>query len=307
MIKRSARFQERFFDELQIDVSAFANSEARGFVEDPSLKEREQYRQNCFIRCQPTSVDEIVGHKGIINMLAEWTCTGRYPLSLILSGARGIGKTTLLEIFATKGTCVDFKPECFFASCRKCLHRPYTKILDCARHEVSTIKKQLDLNTSYVFSRKSNIIFLDELNYSKASDISIFITRRIETAHDAHLFISCNEGIKDIDSGLKTRSTHIELLPPNLSEMTAWLYKYAISENIQISLLDAFIICKSIRPEGIPREALKKLELLYGIKKDAYKIKLRMILNLNNDDIYELTDNFDYYKASIEKELENWE
>lgn len=307
MIKRSARFQEQFLEELQIDISAFANSEARGFVEDPALKENEKYRQNCFIRCQPTSVDEIMGHRQIVNMLAEWTCTGRYPLSLILSGARGIGKTTLLEIFATKGTCVDFKPECFFASCRKCLYHPWTKIIDCARLEISTIKKHLDLNTSYLFSRRSNIIFLDELNYNKASEISIFITRRIETAHDAHLFISCNEGIKDIDPGLKTRSTHIELLPPSLSEMTAWLYKYASFEKIHISLLDAFIICKSIRPEGIPREALKKLELLYGIKPEAHKIKLRMILNLNDDDIYELTDNFDCYKESIEQELENWE
>lgn len=307
MIKRSARFQEQFLEELQIDISAFANSEARGFVEDPALKENEKYRQNCFIGCQPTSVDEIVGHKEIVNMLTEWTCTGRYPLSLILSGVRGIGKTTLLEIFATKGTCVDFKTECFFAPCRKCLHRPWTKILDCARYEISTIKKHLDINTSYLFSTRSNIIFLDELNYSKASEISIFITRSIETAHDSHLFISCNEGIKDIDPGLKTRSTHIELLPPSLVEITAWLYKYAISENIQISPLDAFTICKSIKPERIPREALKKLELLYGIKPEAYKTRLRMILNLNEDDIYELTDNFDCYKEAIEKELEEWE
>jgi len=325
MISCSSRYRKEFCQGLEVDVSAFANSEttkdgkALWFLEDgeplgfiPHNKQITTYGSQPFSNRWPSSLAGIVGNKEVLTSLAEPLITNVIPRPIVLYGSRGTGKTSVAQIYAAKCLCCYFEfNSCFFSACKDCeryFHSTHFTNVDCASLEIPEIKRRITRRYPNILTFGSRtVIFIDEMNYDKAEIISRHLTRVVEEIDNLVVLICCNEGIGQLDFGLTTRAIKFKFNEPEVVELTSWLYKYAASENIHISLFNAFTIVKCIQPERIPRDALKHLQRLFGIKASSYNDRLVKLFSLEEGDIEKLKDDFSEQEADCQKELENWE
>lgn len=325
MIARSGRYQKDFFQGLEVDVSAFANSRTTredktlGFLEEgeplgfiPHNQQITTHRPQPFSNRWPMSLGGVVGNKDVLTSLAEPLVTNVIPRAIVFHGSRGIGKTSVAQIYAAKCSCCYFEfNSCFFSACQSC-KRYFQSAqfinVDCASLEVPEIKRRITRRYPNVltFSNRT-VIFIDEMNYDKAEPISRHLTRFIEDVNDVVVLVCCNEGIGELDFGLKTRAIQFKFKEPEVVELTSWLYRYGVSENIHISLFNAYTIARCIQPERIPRDALKHLQRLFGIKESAYNDRLAKLFSLEDHHIGQLKCAFSEQEAEINDELENWE
>jgi replication-associated recombination protein RarA len=319
MVSRSNGFQKKLFEDLQVDKVDFANSrelkegETPGFIYSSTAADGDAKLSNKpFSNVWPKSFSEIVGNQSVITRLAETLAVQMVPRVTIFHGLRGVGKTSIGQICARKYACGYFDiNSCLFSSCWSCSRHNSTWFtnIDCARTESSDIKKNILQHANPFFMHaERRVFFLDEMNYKKANDISVFLTRFVEDAYDVVFLVACNnEGVGELDLGLRTRAVLFKFEEPGVFELTSWLYKYAHSVKIPISLFNAYTIVKSIRPEGIPREALKQLVELYKRNPSCFDDRLEETFSLKGEKIAGLKARFSKEEAACQKELENWD
>lgn len=179
--------------------------------------------------------------------------------SILLSGTRGVGKTTLARIFARALNCSGKGPHKPCWKCESCLRRHHPDILeiDSAMQSNTSDLQNLQERMSLMPEYTHRVYIFDEAQTLTKKSMGILLKAVEEPAISTRVLFLTTEPDK-IDPALRSRCMWLQLKPLEKIEIIRLLAKVATKERIKVSKEAIFRIADYAA--GSARDALSLLE-----------------------------------------------
>lgn len=173
---------------------------------------------------RPHTLDQIVSHQYIISTLRQYISEGTFP-NLILYGAAGVGKTTLIKACATE----MFKDNVHLLTLE--INASEERGIDVVRSCIT----QFSNNTNALTNKfKIQLIILDEAD-SMTYDAQLALKNVIDAYSRTTRFCLICNCIKKIHNSLISRCVKFRLHTLNLSQMTQRMKYISEQEKVNIT------------------------------------------------------------------------
>ena len=214
--------------------------------------------ENILERHRPRTLEEVVGQEHVKRIFRKIILDIESVIGLLLSGAYGIGKTSLVYLLIRSLLC-EAKIPGTFNPCNRCVKCTktfsYWQVVErnCADLTVDLLKSDLD-----PFKPRS-IIYYDEFDR-----VTIPVQDKLLKVLEGHpyrldvLFIFSTAKPEKIDEALKQRVLHLKLSIPTVEEIKAYLVEKCQAEHVLIEDLSALYLIAE-HCECIPRKCLNFL------------------------------------------------
>ena len=250
---------------------------------------------------RPTNFNELIGQDSLVKTFRNALNNGRLAHAFLLTGIRGVGKTTTARIIAKALNCVDDgnKNEPSFDICDKC--SPCTSInkgnfldvieVDAAsRTGVDGIREIIDSVMYSPNNARFKVYIIDEVHMLSNAAFNALL-KTLEEPPQNVKFIFATTEIKKIPATIISRCQRFDLQGVDLNTLTSHLNKICESENIKYEKDAITQICKA--SEGSVRDALSLLDQAASLCDDDIKNETVLdMLGLNgyekNIEIFEL-------------------
>ena len=250
---------------------------------------------------RPNNFSELIGQDSLVTTFSNALNNGRLAHAFLLTGIRGVGKTTTARIIAKALNCIadGNKKEPSFdicGNCSPCLSINKGNFLDvievdaASRTGVDGIREIIDSVMYSPNNARFKVYIIDEVHMLSNAAFNALL-KTLEEPPQNVKFIFATTEIKKIPATIISRCQKFDLQRVDLNTLTSHLYKICESENI-IYENDAIIqICKA--SEGSVRDALSLLDQAASLCSDD--IKNNTVLNMlglngyeKNIDLFEL-------------------
>ena len=250
---------------------------------------------------RPNNFKELIGQDSLVKTFKNALNNGRLAHAFLLTGIRGVGKTTTARIIAKALNCVDDgnKNEPSFDICDKC--SPCTSInkgnfldvieVDAAsRTGVDGIREIIDSVMYSPNNARFKVYIIDEVHMLSNAAFNALL-KTLEEPPQNVKFIFATTEIKKIPATIISRCQRFDLQRVDLNTLTSHLNKICESENIKYEKDAITQICKA--SEGSVRDALSLLDQAASLCDDDIKNETVLdMLGLNgyekNIEIFEL-------------------
>jgi DNA polymerase III subunit gamma/tau len=199
---------------------------------------------------RPKKFVEFIWNKHIVTILQNIINTGEIPSGVIISGIRGVGKTSLARIFARAINCTSLTPELeACGECPSCLsslsdrHPDIIEMDGASKGNLEDIKSLIELAMMSPTLSQYKVIIIDEAHNLARSVASFEVLLKILEEPPAHvIWVFCTTQPNKIPETIKSRLLGLPLRIVPTAIISDYLYH----------LLTA---CLSLDPElikGIP-------------------------------------------------------
>lgn len=192
---------------------------------------------------RPTTLEEIYGHKSIIEGLQKKITTGSIPHAIFISGLTGTGKTTLAYIIAKALNCDnpdDKRMPC--NSCPQCedVNNEFftlgVKMLNASYLDTDTMRELNDFCDTNSLTSNKKIIIIDELqelhSNKKAQKVLLSL---LETMRKNVHFILLAMDESKVDRAIKNRCATYNLKSVDSGDIGEYLAYICNKEGIKIT------------------------------------------------------------------------
>ena len=250
---------------------------------------------------RPNNFKELIGQDSLVKTFKNALNNGRLAHAFLLTGIRGVGKTTTARIIAKALNCVDDgnKNEPSFDICDKC--SPCISInkgnfldvieVDAAsRTGVDGIREIIDSVMYSPNNARFKVYIIDEVHMLSNAAFNALL-KTLEEPPQNVKFIFATTEIKKIPATIISRCQRFDLQRVDLNTLTSHLIKICETENIKYEKDAITQICKA--SEGSVRDALSLLDQAASLCDDDIKNETVLdMLGLNgyekNIEIFEL-------------------
>ena len=250
---------------------------------------------------RPNNFNELIGQDSLVKTFKNALNNGRLAHAFLLTGIRGVGKTTTARIIAKALNCVDDgnKNEPSFDICDKC--SPCISInkgnfldvieVDAAsRTGVDGIREIIDSVMYSPNNARFKVYIIDEVHMLSNAAFNALL-KTLEEPPQNVKFIFATTEIKKIPATIISRCQRFDLQRVDLNTLTSHLIKICETENIKYEKDAITQICKA--SEGSVRDALSLLDQAASLCDDDIKNETVLdMLGLNgyekNIEIFEL-------------------
>jgi len=250
---------------------------------------------------RPNNFNELIGQDSLVKTFKNALNNGRLAHAFLLTGIRGVGKTTTARIIAKALNCVDDgnKNEPSFNICDKC--SPCISInkgnfldvieVDAAsRTGVDGIREIIDSVMYSPNNARFKVYIIDEVHMLSNAAFNALL-KTLEEPPQNVKFIFATTEIKKIPATIISRCQRFDLQRVDLNTLTSHLIKICETENIKYEKDAITQICKA--SEGSVRDALSLLDQAASLCDDDIKNETVLdMLGLNgyekNIEIFEL-------------------
>ena len=250
---------------------------------------------------RPNNFKELIGQDSLVKTFKNALNNGRLAHAFLLTGIRGVGKTTTARIIAKALNCVDDgnKNEPSFDICDKC--SPCISInkgnfldvieVDAAsRTGVDGIREIIDSVIYSPNNARFKVYIIDEVHMLSNAAFNALL-KTLEEPPQNVKFIFATTEIKKIPATIISRCQRFDLQRVDLNTLTSHLIKICETENIKYEKDAITQICKA--SEGSVRDALSLLDQAASLCNDDIKNEIVLnMLGLNgyekNIEIFEL-------------------
>ena len=250
---------------------------------------------------RPNNFKELIGQDSLVKTFKNALNNGRLAHAFLLTGIRGVGKTTTARIIAKALNCVDDgnKNEPSFNICDKC--SPCISInkgnfldvieVDAAsRTGVDGIREIIDSVMYSPNNARFKVYIIDEVHMLSNAAFNALL-KTLEEPPQNVKFIFATTEIKKIPATIISRCQRFDLQRVDLNTLTSHLIKICETENIKYEKDAITQICKA--SEGSVRDALSLLDQAASLCDDDIKNETVLdMLGLNgyekNIEIFEL-------------------
>jgi hypothetical protein len=165
-------------------------------------------QRNLAVELRPRRLSEMVGQDALVQDVRNMFSGGNIPISILITGEYGSGKTTLAYILALSFNCTHQKQ--FGEPCDYCLENTEAFSIierNCALMSTKDeMQEFLPTIRSYPQFGKYRIVILDEMQQLSAAAQQTLL-KEFERKDSINIFIICTTNPEKINQGLKDRST----------------------------------------------------------------------------------------------------
>ena len=254
---------------------------------------------------RPKNFETIVGQEFIVEALKNSILGDRLHHAYLLSGTRGVGKTTIARIFAKCLNCHNGsnpKPCC---ECSSCLEIDQSKSIDvieldaASNTQVDNMRELLENANYQPTSSKYKIFIIDEVHMLSKSSFNAML-KTLEEPPEHVIFILATTDPEKIPVTVISRCLHFNLMQMTNDEISGQLKNIFHEENI--SYEDQAINMISKHADGSMRDALSLADRVINYTNGNVSLeKLTQILGVTSDNVIDelLTNILDNNKQNV--------
>ena len=254
---------------------------------------------------RPKNFETIVGQEFIVEALKNSILGDRLHHAYLLSGTRGVGKTTIARIFAKCLNCHNGsnpKPCC---ECSSCLEIDQSKSIDvieldaASNTQVDNMRELLENANYQPTSSKYKIFIIDEVHMLSKSSFNAML-KTLEEPPEHVIFILATTDPEKIPVTVISRCLHFNLMQMTNDEISGQLKNIFHEENIAYE--DEAINMISKHADGSMRDALSLADRVINYTNGNVSLeKLTQILGVTSDSVIDelLTSILDNSKQKV--------
>jgi DNA polymerase-3 subunit gamma/tau len=226
---------------------------------------------------RPQTFADLIGQEVLVRTLTNAFASGRIAHAFLLTGIRGIGKTTTARIIARGLNCVgaDGKGEATTDPCGVCSnciairddrHVDVIEMDAASRTGVDDIRDIIDSVQYAPTSARYKVYIIDEVHMLSKNAFNALL-KTLEEPPPYVKFIFATTEIRKIPVTIISRCQRFDLRRVDGDTLTAHLTSVAERENVALDTLSAELI--AVAAEGSVRDALSILDQAMALETDA--------------------------------------
>ena len=248
---------------------------------------------------RPTNFDQVIGQNLVKTVLQNALELNKIKHGYLLSGPKGVGKTTIARIFANELNSLNSNPQASMDIIE----------LDAASNSgVDNIRQLIDSAQTPPFAGKYKIFIIDEVHMLSKSAMNALL-KILEEPPAYLIFLLATTNPEKLLPTVLSRLTKLALTSHSIEDIVSQLGIIATKEKMDIDEESLILIAK--RSSGGQRDAINLLETLFSYGLEKYSIKeTSNLLGLINSEIFDqisnlfLTQDFAQIKTIIQ-DIEN--
>jgi DNA polymerase-3 subunit gamma/tau len=261
---------------------------------------------------RPRSFDELIGHGPMVKTLSNALESGRLAHAFVLTGVRGIGKTTTARIIARALNCIgaDGKGGATIEPCGVCEHcraiaeDRHVDVLEmdaASRTGVDDIRELIEGVRYRPTSARYKIYIIDEVHMLSKSAFNALL-KTLEEPPEHVKFIFATTEIRKIPITVLSRCQRFDLRRVQTEELAAHYTRIAGLENAEIEEEAVTLIARAA--DGSVRDGMSLLD--QAISHGAGKVTTQQVRDmLGLSDRSRIFDLFDFtMKGEVNEALE---
>lgn len=261
---------------------------------------------------RPKTFDELIGHGPMVKTLSNALESGRLAHAFVLTGVRGIGKTTTARIIARALNCIgaDGKGEATIEPCGVCEHcraiaeDRHVDVLEmdaASRTGVDDIRELIEGVRYRPTSARYKIYIIDEVHMLSKSAFNALL-KTLEEPPEHVKFIFATTEIRKIPITVLSRCQRFDLRRVQTDELAAHYTRIAGLEKAEIEEEAVTLIARAA--DGSVRDGMSLLD--QAISHGAGKVTTQQVRDmLGLSDRSRIFDLFDFtMKGEINEALE---
>ena len=239
---------------------------------------------------RPQKFDEVSSQEFITQTLKNAKLTNKIAHSYLLSGPRGVGKTTIARIFAKLLNCLDPKDNEPCNECENCQEitdgvHPDVFELDAASNRgIDDVRAIQDAAKFFPMKAKYKFFIVDEVHMLTLQAFNAML-KILEEPPEYLIFILATTNPEKIPQTILSRCQKFSLQRLKIDEISKKIEEIAEKENIKIDSESVFLISKL--GDGALRDALGIFDMAVSYCGMNVKYpELKVFLNLPDKEIY---------------------
>ena len=224
----------------------------------------ENNRKGLSLKYRPQSFDEVIGQDVMVQIIKNAIKMDRIPNAYLLTGIRGVGKTTTARIIAKAINCKNsetLEKKCEgFCHCEAITNSNHIDVLEmdaASKTGIDDIRELIDSAKYYPTSAKYKVFIIDEVHMLSKQAFNGLL-KTLEEPPPHLKFILATTEVKKIPLTIISRCQRFDLRRIKLEEMISFLKKISEREKAKINDKALMLIAKA--SEGSVRDALSILD-----------------------------------------------
>ncbi len=224
----------------------------------------ENNRKVLSLKYRPQSFDEVIGQDVMVQIIKNAIKMDRIPNAYLLTGIRGVGKTTTARIIAKAINCKNsetLEKKCEgFCHCEAITNSNHIDVLEmdaASKTGIDDIRELIDSAKYYPTSAKYKVFIIDEVHMLSKQAFNGLLKTLEEPPHHLKFILATTE-VKKIPLTIISRCQRFDLRRIKLEEMISFLKKISEKEKAKINEKALMLIAKA--SEGSVRDALSILD-----------------------------------------------
>ena len=224
----------------------------------------ENNRKGLSLKYRPQSFDEVIGQDVMVQIIKNAIKMDRIPNAYLLTGIRGVGKTTTARIIAKAINCKNSESaekKCEgFCHCEAITNSNHIDVLEmdaASKTGIDDIRELIDSAKYYPTSAKYKVFIIDEVHMLSKQAFNGLL-KTLEEPPPHLKFILATTEVKKIPLTIISRCQRFDLRRIKLEEMIFFLKKISAKEKAKINEKALMLIAKA--SEGSVRDALSILD-----------------------------------------------
>lgn len=248
----------------------------------------ENNRKGLSLKYRPQSFDEVIGQDVMVQIIKNAIKMDRIPNAYLLTGIRGVGKTTTARIIAKAINCKNFEnleKKCEgFCHCEAITNSNHIDVLEmdaASKTGIDDIRELIDSAKYYPTSAKYKVFIIDEVHMLSKQAFNGLL-KTLEEPPPHLKFILATTEVKKIPLTIISRCQRFDLRRIKLEEMVSFLKKISEKEKAKINEKALLLIAKA--SEGSVRDALSILDQAIStfnvLGEEITEISVRIMLGI---------------------------
>lgn len=243
---------------------------------------------------RPQTFAEVKGQEPIVQTLRNAAKAGELAHAYLLTGSRGIGKTTLARLVAKAANCQNLKDGDPCGQCEVCLAVANGNSLDiieidAASHTgVDNVRELIDHAQFRPTTLTTKVVIIDEVHMlSKAAFNALLKT--LEEPPQHVMFILATTDVEKVPDTIASRTQRFDFKRILPEAMTSALT--AIAKDQKLKLADGVVEAIIAQSEGSMRDALSRLDMIASLGANVNLEEAQRLLGITPiESVQELID-----------------
>ncbi len=225
---------------------------------------------------RPQNFNEVVGQKHVVDTILNSIDLNRIAHGYLLTGLRGVGKTTIARVFAKTLNCTDLKSNITCENCQNCIEIRESRSLDvieldgASNRGIDEIREIKETVKYPPVSSKYKIFIIDEVHMLTKEAFNALL-KTLEEPPTNVIFILATTNPFKIPDTILSRTLRFDFKKFTKYDISNHLEKLLVNEKIKFE--DKAINLISIKADGSMRDALSILDKIISYSNEEITLE----------------------------------